>query len=56
MMYQGNKSSFRGGGDAGPRAILQFRLEDRTMSVDQLIALLGLVIMIVQLAVKKDKS
>ncbi|CAH1221844.1 hypothetical protein PAECIP111892_05059 [Paenibacillus auburnensis] len=31
-------------------------LEERTMSTDQLIALLVLVIMIVQLAVKKGKS
>ncbi|WP_156123854.1 hypothetical protein [Paenibacillus sp. FSL R7-0273] len=52
----GKQKQLPGRGDAGPRAILQFRLEDRTMSVDQLIALLGLVIMIVQLAVKKDKS
>ncbi|MDF9843132.1 hypothetical protein M2105_004299 [Paenibacillus sp. PastF-1] len=34
----------------------RYGLEDRTMSTDQLIALLALVIMIVQLAVKKDKS
>ncbi|WP_340025898.1 hypothetical protein MHI24_12280 [Paenibacillus sp. FSL K6-1096] len=39
------------------RAILETGLEVRTpMSTDQLIALLVLVIMIVQLAVKKDKS
>jgi hypothetical protein len=39
------------------RAILVKGLEVRTtMSTDQLIALLVLVIMIVQLAVKKDKS
>ncbi len=31
-------------------------LEERTMSTDQLIALLVLVIMIIQLAVKKGKS
>ncbi|WP_274528644.1 hypothetical protein [Paenibacillus piscarius] len=39
------------------RAILETGLEVRTrMGTDQLIALLVLIIMIVQLAVKKDKS
>ncbi|CAM4325113.1 hypothetical protein PATY110618_08370 [Paenibacillus typhae] len=52
----GKQKQLPGRGDAGPRAILQYGLEDRTMSTDQLIALLALVIMIVQLAVKKDKS